>query len=103
VTSYGRLIAFVNKYHEAGLCRIYKKGQLVQLCKAYGVDRLSRCNKKVLSKRLKNAICSNAHAFDILPIDNRQYAVAENISTEGHIRIRIRVTGKLQITVYITC
>ncbi len=95
--SHGRLIAFVNKYQEAGLCNIYKKDQLVQLCKAYGVDRLSRCNKKVPSKKLMDAICSNAHVFDILPIDNRQYAVAENISTEGHIRIRICVTGKLQI------
>ncbi len=93
--SHGRLIAFVNKYHDAGLYHIYKKDQLVQLCKAYGVDRLSRCNKKVLLKRLTDAICSNAHVFDILPIDNRQYAVAENISTEG--RIRICVTGKLQI------
>ena len=91
--SHGRLIAFVNKYHDAGLCRAYKKDQLIQLCKAYRVDRLSGCNKKVLSRKLMNAICSNAHVLDIIPIDNRQYAVAENISSEGHIRIRIRVTG----------
>lgn len=93
--SHGRLVAFVNKYHDAGLCRVYKKDQLIQLCKAYGVGRLSRYNKKVLSRKLMNAICSKPHVLDILPIDNRQYAVAENISSDGHIRIRIRVTGTI--------
>jgi hypothetical protein len=97
--SHGRLVAFVDKHHDAGLCGVYKKDQLIQLCKAYGVDRLSRCNKKVLSRKLMNAVCSKPHVFNILPIDNRQYAVAEHISTEGHIRMRIRVTGTVKIMV----
>ena len=91
--SHGRLVAFVQKYHDAGLCRVYKKDQLIRLCKAYGIDKTSRCNKKVLSRRLMKEIQCKPNVTDILPIDNRQYAVAENTSLDGHIRIHIRVTG----------
>ena len=91
--SHGRLVAFVAKYHDSGLCRIYKKEQLVHLCKAYGVDRISRCNKKVLSRKLMNEINVKPHVVDILPIDDRQYMIAENVSSDGHIRIRIRISG----------
>ena len=27
------------------------------------------------------------------PIDDRQYMIAENVSSDGHIRIRIRISG----------
>jgi hypothetical protein len=90
--SHGHLVAFVAKYHDAGLCRIYKKDQLICLCKAYGVDRTSRCNKKVLSRRLMNEIKSKPHVLDILPIDDRQYMITENVSSDGHILIRVSGT-----------
>ena len=72
---------------------MYKKDQLIRLCKAYGVDRISKCNKKALSRKLISEILSKPNVLDILPIDNRQYAIAENTSLDGHVRIRIRVTG----------
>jgi hypothetical protein len=76
-----------------------KKANWFSYVKLMGLQIISMQQEsgKVLSKKLMNAICSNTHVFDILPIDIPQYAVAENISTEGHLRIRIHVTGKVQI------
>ena len=68
---------------------MYKKDQLIRLCKAYGIDKTSRCNKKVLSRRLMKEIQCKPNVIDILSIDIRQYAVAENTSLDGHIRIRV--------------
>ena len=87
--SHGCLVAFVQKYHDVGLCRVYKKDQIIRLCKAYGIDKTSRCNKKVLSRKLMKEIQCKPNVIDILPIDNQQYAVAEITSLDGHIRIRV--------------
>ena len=92
--SHGRLLSFIEQHHDAGLCRVYKKDELVRLCKAYGVDKTSRCNKKVLSKRLVDTIKSKSHVIDIFHIDDRQYTVTENVSSDGHIRLRIRLSSE---------
>ena len=40
-----------------------------------------------------NEINAKPHVVDILPIDDRQYMIAENVSSDGHIRIHIRISG----------
>jgi hypothetical protein len=39
-----------------------------------------------------NEIKSKPHVLDILPIDDRQYMITENVSSDGHIRIRVSGT-----------
>ncbi|CAB3976768.1 ATP-dependent DNA helicase PIF1 [Paramuricea clavata] len=91
--SHGKLVAFINKYRDAGLCRVYRKPELLLLCQAYDVSVASRMNKKSLSNKLIEAITTHSHILSVSHVDDRQYRVTENTDVDGHIRIRIRLTG----------
>ena len=77
--SNGRLVGFVTKHKYNGLVAVYAKPQLIQLCEAYGVPRISRLNKTSLAQRLESAIATNRGILVPAALDSRQYAV---VSTE---------------------
>ena len=91
--SHGRLAGFIEKHKDAGLGRAYLKSQLVLLCKAYNVQVPSRSNKLAMARKLAEAVKSNSHIPFISPVDDRQYRVAKNFDSHGHIRIFLRMTS----------
>ena len=96
MTSHGRLLQFIEKHNDpAILASVYLKDQLVSLCEAYEVHFKRSEPKKILAKRLIDAIRKNNSIPFTAPVDDRQFQVVETVADEhrGNVTIRLRLTG----------
>lgn len=55
-SSHLRLIALINQIHEKGMTRLYKKTELQQLCRAYGIRIMAKWNKSKLVNELVSKV-----------------------------------------------
>lgn len=103
----------MTKHKFNGLVAVYSKPQLIQLCEAYGVPRISRLNKTSLAQRLASAIATNKGMLVPAAVDSRQYAVVSTEMDAASGRVCLRLSsvsvgqpsqsGKLFIFVPIHC
>lgn len=91
--SNGRLVAFVQKHKFSGLSRVYSKPELVRLCEAFGISRISRLNKPNLAKRLAAVIVTNQGFVVPGAVDSRVFSVVATEVDESSGRICLRISS----------